>query len=109
MTGGGYDAGDLRKWMTAIPPDLAALFAASSASRIQVLLKTYRKSDVKTIFQDAGFRRQRLRRCRRGLVGDNSDNHWTDNVTGNSDDRYINPSKSPASVHVHALSYRGAE
>src|SRR5262249_25283231 len=28
-----------------------------------------------------------------GVNGDNSDNHWTDNIIGNEDDRYINPSK----------------
>jgi len=28
-----------------------------------------------------------------GLNGDNSDNHWTDNIIGTSDDRYLNPAK----------------
>jgi hypothetical protein len=30
-----------------------------------------------------------------GVNGDNSDNHWTDNHAGTSDDRYLNPAKPP--------------
>ena len=28
-----------------------------------------------------------------GVNGDNTDNHWTDNLRGTADDRYINPRK----------------
>ena len=31
-----------------------------------------------------------------GVEGDNSDNHWTDNIPGTGDDRYLNARHSPA-------------
>ena len=37
-----------------------------------------------------------------GVNGDNSDNHWTDNIIGTADDRYINPAKRSGTAAVFA-------
>lgn len=104
MTGGWHDAGDLRKWMTATMTNgFGILYLARhlgeqwdlAGSGLKTLLEEFRwgnryflkmqDTDGRVFADVAG-----------GLNGDNSDNHWTDNITGNADDRYINPSKSPA-------------
>ena len=37
-----------------------------------------------------------------GVNGDNSDNHWTDNIVGTSDDRYISTAKRSSTAAVFA-------
>jgi hypothetical protein len=37
-----------------------------------------------------------------GVNGDNSDNHWTDNIIGTADDRYLNPQKRSGTAAVFA-------
>jgi hypothetical protein len=100
-TGGWHDAGDLRKWMTSALLSGAALSHLArnpgdqwnlDGSGLAPLLDEIKlgnrywlkmqDSDGR-VFNDVGG----------GVKGDNSDNHWTDNVIGNEDDRYINPAK----------------
>ena len=37
-----------------------------------------------------------------GVNGDNSDNHWTENIVGTADDRYINTAKRSGTAAVFA-------
>ncbi|HEX8986120.1 MAG TPA: glycoside hydrolase family 9 protein [Bryobacteraceae bacterium] len=102
VTGGWHDAGDLRKWMSATMHNgFALLELARSLGRewdragtgLEPLHDEFRWGNRYFLkMQDAD-----------GLVwddtaggvnGDNSDNHWTDNITGTADDRYINPAKT---------------
>ncbi len=102
VTGGWHDAGDLRKWMSATLLngialltllrklgdgwDLAGSGAAPLLDEVQWGNRYFLKmqdTDGRVWADTAG-----------GVNGDNSDNHWTDNVAGTDDDRYINPSKS---------------
>jgi hypothetical protein len=101
-TGGWHDAGDLRKWMSATMMNAFGLLAIArhlgaqwdlAGSGLAVLEEELRwgnsyflkmqDSDGR-VWADVGG----------GVNGDNSDNHWTDNVTGTPDDRYLNPEKS---------------
>ena len=100
--GGWHDAGDLRKWMSATMMNGIALIALArnlgekwdlAGSGLAPLLEEtqwgnryfLKMQDADgRVFADVGG----------GLNGDNSDNHWTDNLAGTSDDRYLNPSKS---------------
>ncbi len=99
VTGGWHDAGDLRKWMDAT---MMAGFGLLHLERHlgdhwdlldemrwgnRYFLKMQDK-DGRVWADTAG-----------GVQGDNSDNHWTDNQVGTSDDRYINPAK-PAMVQA---------
>ncbi len=102
VTGGWHDAGDLRKWMmTALHSGIALLELGRNlgvdwnqdGSGLAPLLEEVRwgnrywmkmQDRDGRIWDDAAG----------GVNGDNSDNHWTDNQTGTSDDRYINPEKS---------------
>ncbi|MGH9584253.1 MAG: glycoside hydrolase family 9 protein [Bryobacteraceae bacterium] len=99
--GGWHDAGDLRKWMDATMMNAFGLLAiarhlgpdwdlaGSGLSPLEEELRwgnTYflkmQDTDGRVWADVAG-----------GVNGDNSDNHWTDNVIGNADDRYLNPAK----------------
>ena len=101
VTGGWHDAGDLRKWMDATMLAGFGLLRLArhlgdrwdaAGSGIHVLLDEMRwgnryflkmqDKDGRVFADTAG-----------GVSGDNSDNHWTDNQVGTSDDRYINPAK----------------
>lgn len=100
-TGGWHDAGDLRKWMDAtmmnafgllaIARNLGAKWdaAGSGLAPIEEEFRWGNRYFLKMqdadgrVFADVGG----------GLNGDNSDNHWTDNITGTEDDRYLNPAK----------------
>ena len=101
-TGGWHDAGDLRKWMGAtlmngigllrVARHLGEKWDAAGTGLAPILeevrwgnryfLKMQDKDGL--VWNDTGG----------GVNGDNSDNHWTDNRTGTSDDRYLNPAKS---------------
>lgn len=102
VVGGWHDAGDLRKWMEPTMLNGVALLqlrrnlaaARPSDPTGAELLEEFRHgnryflkmqdTDGRVWFDTAG-----------GVNGDNSDNHWTDNVTGSDDDRYINTKKVP--------------
>lgn len=99
--GGWHDAGDLRKWVDATLMDLFGLlailrnlkaFPQTGALSKSALLAEARYGNTYFLkVQDtdglvwadvAG-----------GVNGDNSDNHWTDNISGTADDRWINVDK----------------
>jgi hypothetical protein len=102
LTGGWHDAGDLRKWMDATMMNAFGLLhlarnlgeewdlAGSGLAPILEEVKWGNRYFLKMqdtdgqVWADVGG----------GLNGDNSDNHWTDNVRGTSDDRYVNTSKN---------------
>ncbi len=101
--GGWHDAGDLRKWMDATLMDMFGLLSIlrnlSSFPSSGALSKSALLAEVKygntyflkmqdtdgLVWADVGG----------GINGDNSDNHWTDNVAGTADDRWINIDKKP--------------
>jgi hypothetical protein len=98
--GGWHDAGDLRKWMDVTMLNGVALLnllrnfpepRPGDPTHAQILEEVrygnryflkMQDTDGKIWADTAG-----------GVNGDNSDNHWTDNVIGNADDRYINTEK----------------
>jgi hypothetical protein len=100
VTGGWHDAGDLRKWMDVTMLNGIALLnlarnlpepRAGDVTHNQILEEVrfgnryflkMQDTDGKVWADTAG-----------GVNGDNSDNHWTDNVIGTADDRYINTAK----------------
>jgi hypothetical protein len=102
LTGGWHDAGDLRKWMDATMMNAFGLLhlarnlgegwdlGGSGLAPIHEEVKWGNRYFLKMqdsdglVWADVGG----------GVGGDNSDNHWTDNVRGNADDRYLNPNKS---------------
>ncbi len=103
-TGGWHDAGDLRKWVDATIMNLFGLTAlvrnlkfrpAAGALSLKALLDEARYGNTfflkmqdtdGLVWADVGG----------GVHGDNSDNHWTDNIAGNADDRWVNVEKRPA-------------
>jgi Glycosyl hydrolase family 9 len=107
VVGGWHDAGDLRKWMDATMLNAVALLNLARSipnpqpgdPTHQQLLDEVRHgnryflkmqdTDGKVWNDAAG-----------GVNGDNSDNHWTDNIVGTADDRYINVTKPE---HVTAM------
>jgi hypothetical protein len=100
VVGGWHDAGDLRKWMSVTMLNGVALLnlyrnnpepRPADPKREQILEEVrygnryflkMQDRDGKIWHDAAG-----------GVNGDNSDNHWTDNVIGTADDRYINTEK----------------
>jgi Glycosyl hydrolase family 9 len=100
VTGGWHDAGDLRKWMDVTMLNGIALLnllrhipepGSEDVQHEQILDEVrfgnryflkMQDNDGKVWADTAG-----------GVNGDNSDNHWTDNVIGTADDRYINVEK----------------
>lgn len=100
-TGGWHDAGDLRKWMDATTMNAFGLLAIArhlgrdwdlSGSGFAPLEEELRwgnryflkmQSPDGRVWADVAG----------GLNGDNSDNHWTDNIVGTPDDRYLNPAQ----------------
>ena len=101
VSGGWHDAGDLRKWMDVTMLNAIGLLwiarnlgsdwnaAAPGLNPLheevrwgnRYFLKMQDKDGL--VFADVAG----------GKNGDNSDNHWTDNVVGTADDRYLNVSK----------------
>jgi hypothetical protein len=98
--GGWHDAGDLRKWMdptmlNAIallnlvrnirdpqPGDVTHQYVLDEVKHGNRYFLKMQDTDGKVWHDVAG-----------GVNGDNSDNHWTDNIVGTEDDRYINVTK----------------
>lgn len=103
-TGGWHDAGDLRKWMDAtmmnafgllsVARNLGAKWdaAGSGLAPLEEELRWGNRYFLKMQGQDG----QVWADVAGGVNGDNSDNHWTDNQVGTSDDRYLNPGKGGA-------------
>jgi hypothetical protein len=101
-TGGWHDAGDLRKWMSATMTNGFAILEMArllgkwwdlAGTGLDPLLDEMRwgnryfhkmQDRDGRVFDDVAG----------GVNGDNSDNHWTDNVPGTKDDRYVNPRKT---------------
>ncbi len=101
VVGGWHDAGDLRKWMDVTMLNAIALLnlvrnianpRPGDPTHEQVLDEVrhgnryflkMQDTDGKIWHDTAG-----------GVNGDNSDNHWTDNIVGTPDDRYINTRKN---------------
>jgi len=102
-TGGWHDAGDFRKWTDSTMMNLFGLLAivrnlgsgwSGASSPVAPLLDEARWGNLfflkmqdtdGTVWADVAG----------GVGGDNSDNHWTDNIAGTADDRWINVSKVP--------------
>jgi hypothetical protein len=98
-TGGWHDAGDTRKWVDATLMNLFGLMGIArnlgnqwSSSGLKPLLSEARwgnnyflkmQDTDGLVFQDTAG----------GVNGDNSDNHWTDNIRGTADDRYVDVEK----------------
>lgn len=107
--GGWHDAGDLRKWMDVTMLNGIALLnlrrnmpdPRPGDPTSQELLEEVRfgnryflkmqDKDGKVWADVAG-----------GVNGDNSDNHWTDNIVGTADDRYLNPRKRTGTAAIFA-------
>jgi len=100
VIGGWHDAGDLRKWMD--PTMLNAIALLSLVRNIpdpqpgdptheQILDEVRHGNRYFLKMQDADGRV--WHDAAGGVNGDNSDNHWTDNIVGTADDRYINTAK----------------
>ncbi|MBI4876214.1 MAG: glycoside hydrolase family 9 protein [Acidobacteria bacterium] len=98
VAGGWHDAGDVRKWMDAtmlvgigilqVARNLEAAWDLAGPG-LQPLLEEVKwgsryflkmQDRNGRVWADTGG----------GVNGDNSDNHWTDNQTGNADDRHVN-------------------
>lgn len=100
-TGGWHDAGDLRKWMDATMMNAFGLLAIAkhlgagwdlAGSGLAPLHEELRWGNTYFLkMQDADGRV--WADVAGGVNGDNSDNHWTDNIAGTADDRYLNPAK----------------
>lgn len=109
VVGGWHDAGDLRKWMDVTMLNGIALLnllrniptpGPADPTHEQILEEVrfgnryflkMQDTDGKIWADAAG-----------GVNGDNSDNHWTDNLVGTSDDRYINTAKRSGTAAVFA-------
>ncbi len=123
-TGGWHDAGDLRKWMSATMMNGIALLGLArnlgekwdqgGAGVAALLEETQWGNRYFLKMQDTDGRV--FADVAGGLNGDNSDNHWTDNIPGNDDDRYLNPAKNGrvqamfiALEAMAALAWRGRD
>jgi len=109
VVGGWHDAGDLRKWMDVTMLNGIALLnlmrnipepRPGDPTHEQILEEVrfgnryflkMQDTDGKVWHDAAG-----------GINGDNSDNHWTDNVVGTADDRYINTEKRSGVAAIFA-------
>jgi Glycosyl hydrolase family 9/Cellulase N-terminal ig-like domain len=98
--GGWHDAGDVRKWMDATMLNAFALLCVArnlpapraEDPQLDEVLAEFRHGNLYFLkMQDTDGRI--WHDVAGGVNGDNSDNHWTDNVTGTSDDRYLNTRK----------------
>jgi hypothetical protein len=104
VVGGWHDAGDVRKWMDVTMLNGIALL------NLRRNLVPAREGDPAPgqLLDEVRFGNRYFLKMQDhdgrvwhdtagGVNGDNSDNHWTDNVIGTSDDRYIDTHK-PESV-----------
>ncbi len=105
--GGWHDAGDLRKWM-----DVTMLNGIALLNLLRNIPEP-RPGDVphEQILEEVRFGNRYFLKMQDadgkiwadvagGVNGDNSDNHWTDNVIGTNDDRYLNTAKRSGTAAV---------
>jgi len=105
--GGWHDAGDLRKWM-----DVTMLNGIALLNLLRNFAEP-RPGDPtpEQILEEVRFGNRYFLKMQDtdgkvwadaagGVNGDNSDNHWTDNVVGTSDDRYINTSTRSSTAAI---------
>lgn len=100
VVGGWHDAGDLRKWM-----DVTMLNGIALLNLARNFLEPGPEDvPIEHILEEVRFGNRYFLKMQDadgkvwadtagGVNGDNSDNHWTDNITGTADDRYINVEK----------------
>ena len=105
--GGWHDAGDLRKWM-----DVTMLNGIA-------LLNLYKNNPLprpgdptrEHLLEEVRFGNRYFLKMQDadgkiwadvagGVNGDNSDNHWTDNINGTPDDRYLNTEKRQGTAAI---------
>lgn len=100
--GGWHDAGDLRKWMSATMWQAMGMLWVKRCW--DVVWNQYADDDVLDELRWGNLYFHKMQDPDTGLVwndvgggvrGDNSDNHWTDNIPGTGDDRYLNTRHSP--------------
>ncbi len=109
VVGGWHDAGDLRKWMEVTMLNGVALLnlyrnnpepRPADPTREQLLEEVRYGNRYFLKMQDKDGKM--WADAAGGVNGDNSDNHWTDNIVGTADDRYINPAKRTGTAAVFA-------
>jgi Glycosyl hydrolase family 9 len=109
VVGGWHDAGDLRKWMDVTMLNGIALLnlvrnirepGPADPSHEQILDEVRHGNTYFLKMQDADGKV--WADTAGGVNGDNSDNHWTDNLVGTADDRYINTAKRSGTAAVFA-------
>ena len=113
LVGGWHDAGDVRKWM-----DVTMLNGIALLNLRRDLVTREGDPTGEQLLEEVRFgNRYFLKMQDRdgrvwhdtagGVNGDNSDNHWTDNIIGTADDRYVDTRKpelvSAAFVALEAL------
>ena len=107
--GGWHDAGDLRKWMDVTMLNGIALLnllknnpqpRPGDPTHEQLLEEVRFGNRYFLKMQDADGKI--WADVAGGVNGDNSDNHWTDNIIGTADDRYLNPHKRSGTAAVFA-------
>src|SRR5271157_2067365 len=105
--GGWHDAGDLRKWMDVTMLNGVALLnlyknnplpRPGDPTHDQVLEEVRFGNRYFLKMQDADGKI--WADVAGGVNGDNSDNHWTDNIIGTPDDRYLNPHKRQGTAAI---------
>jgi hypothetical protein len=105
--GGWHDAGDLRKWMDVTMLNGIALLnlfknnplpRPGDPTREQLLEEVRFGNRYFLKMQDADGKI--WADVAGGVNGDNSDNHWTDNIIGTPDDRYLNTHKRSQTAAV---------
>ena len=109
VAGGWHDAGDLRKWMDVTMLNGIALLnlmrnlpepRPGDPTHEQILEEVRYGNRYFLKMQDADGKI--WADAAGGVNGDNSDNHWTDNIIGTADDRYVNPQKRSGTAAVFA-------
>ena len=100
LVGGWHDAGDVRKWMdVTMLNGIALLRLRRELPRREgdptgdQLLEEVRFGNTYFLKMQDGDGRI-WHDTAGGLNGDNSDNHWTDNIVGTADDRYVDTHKN---------------
>lgn len=102
-TGGWHDAGDLRKWMEHTM--LLAVAICQIKRNLDPAWQEYDEEEGDLLNElrwgNAYFLKMQDKNgmvwhdVAGGVDGDNSDNHWTDNIRGTADDRHINTEFNP--------------
>ena len=100
LVGGWHDAGDVRKWMDVTMLNGIALLRLrrelpprEGDPTGDQLLEEVRFGNTYFLKMQDGDGRI-WHDTAGGLNGDNSDNHWTDNIVGTADDRYVDTHKN---------------